>query len=55
MSLLLIALVVASLLYGGLGYRYRDRLGAYYASGTSLLGLLVVIFLVLAFVGAIHL
>jgi hypothetical protein len=54
-SNLLIALVVVFLLFGGVGYRYRDRMGSYYGGGTSLLGLLVVIFISLAVLGAIHL
>jgi hypothetical protein len=55
MLMLLTVLVAALGLFGGVGYWYRERLGGYYASGTSLLGLLLVIFLVLVYVGAIHL
>ena len=55
MLTLLIVLIVALLLFGGLGYGYRDRWGGYYTGGTGLLGLLVVIFLVLVLVGAIKL
>ena len=52
---LLIILVVLFLLFGGIGYGYRDRWGGYYTGGTGLLGLLVVIFIILLLVGAIHL
>jgi len=55
MLTLLIILVVLFLLFGGVGYGYRDRMGSYYGGGTSLLGLLVVIFIILAVLGAIHL
>ena len=55
MQLLLIALVVAFGLFAGVGSRYRDRLGAYYASGSALLGLLVLIFIGLVLLGAIQL
>jgi hypothetical protein len=51
---LLVILVVLFLLFGGIGYGYRDRMGSYYGGGTSLLGLLVVIFIVLVLLGAIH-
>ena len=53
MLTLLIVLVVLFLLFGGIGYGYRERLGDYYGRGTSLLGLLVVILLVLYFAGAV--
>lgn len=52
---LLIVLVVLLLLFGGIGYGYRDSWGGMYTGGTGLLGLLVVIFLVLLLLGAIHL
>jgi hypothetical protein len=55
MLTLLVILVVLFLLFGGVGYGYRDRMGSYYGGGTSLLGLLVVIFIVLVMLGAIHL
>lgn len=55
MLTLLIILVVLFLLFGGIGYGYRDRWGGYYTGGTGLLGLLVVIFIILLLVGAIHL
>jgi hypothetical protein len=50
----LIVLIVLFLLFGGIGYGYRDRMGSYYGGGTSLLGLLVVIFIILVLLGAIH-
>jgi hypothetical protein len=52
---LLIFLIVLLLLFGAVGYGYRDRMGSYYGGGTSLLGLLVAIFIILAALGAIHL
>lgn len=52
---LLIVLVVLLLLFGGIGYGYRNTWGGYYSGGTGLLGALVVIFLVLLLLGAIHL
>ena len=55
MLLVLIVLVVLFLLFGGVGYGYRDRIGSYYGGGTGLLGLLVVIFIILLLLGAIHL
>lgn len=54
MLTLLIVLVVLFLLFGGVGYGYRDRWGSYYTGGTSLLGLLVVILIVLYLLGAVH-
>jgi hypothetical protein len=52
---LLIILIVLFLLFGGVGYGYRDSWGGYYTGGTSLLGLLLVIFVLLLLVNAIHL
>ena len=54
MLTLLIILIVLFLLFGGVGYGYRDRWGSYYTGGTSLLGILVVIFVILLLLGAIH-
>ena len=51
---LLIVLVVLLLLFGGVGYGYRSSWGNYYTGGTGLLGALVLIFLVLLLLGAIH-
>ena len=55
MTNLLIILVVLFLLFGGFGYGRRARWGSYYTGGTSLLGLLVAIFVVLVLLGAIKL
>jgi hypothetical protein len=52
---LLIILVVLFLLFGGVGYGYRDRWGSYYSGGTGILGALVVIFIILLLLGAIKL
>ncbi len=54
MLTLFIVLVVLFLLFGGVGYGFRDRIGGYYTGGTGLLGLLVVIFIILYLLGAIH-
>jgi hypothetical protein len=55
MLTVLIVLVLLFLLFGGFGYGYRSRLGGYYAGGTSLLGLLLAIFIVLVLLDAIKL
>jgi len=55
MLTLLIVLLIVFLLFGGFGYGRRASLGNYYTGGTSLLGLLVVIFIVLVLLGAIKL
>jgi hypothetical protein len=54
MLTLLIALIVLLVLFGGVGYGYRDRWGGYYTGGTSLLGLIVVVLLVLFVLGALR-
>jgi hypothetical protein len=54
MLTLLIALIVLLVLFGGVGYGYRDRWGGYYTGGTSLLGLIVVVLLVLWLIGALR-
>lgn len=54
MLTLLTILIVLFLLFGGIGYGYRDSWGSYYTGGTSLLGILVVIFVILLLLGAIH-
>jgi hypothetical protein len=51
---LLIVLIAILVLFGGFGYSRRDAWGNYYTGGTSLLGLLVVIFLVLLLLGVIR-
>jgi hypothetical protein len=52
---LLIVLVVLFLLFGGVGYGYRDRLGSSYTGGTGLLGAIVLIFLLLLLLNVIKL
>jgi hypothetical protein len=52
---LLIILIVLFLLFGGIGYGYRDRWGGYYTGGTSLLGVLVLLFIILVLLGVINL
>jgi hypothetical protein len=54
MLTLLIAAIVLLVLFGGLGYGYRDRWGGYYTGGTGLLGLIVVVLLVLWLIGALR-
>jgi len=51
--LILIALIVLLLLFGGIGYGYRSSWGNYYGGGLGLLGTLLVIVLVLWLLGAI--
>jgi hypothetical protein len=51
--LILIALIVLLLLFGGVGYGYRASWGNYYGGGLGLLGLIVVVALVLWLIGAI--
>jgi hypothetical protein len=51
--LILLALIVLLLLFGGIGYGYRSSWGNYYGGGLGLIGLLVVIVLVLWLLGAI--
>jgi hypothetical protein len=51
--LILIAVVVLLLLFGGVGYGYRGSWGNYYGGGLGLLGTLLVIVLVLWLLGAI--
>lgn len=50
---LLIILVIALLLFGGVGYGYRSTWGNYYTGGTGLLGALVLLLLILFLIGAI--
>jgi hypothetical protein len=50
---LLIVLIVVLLLFGGLGYGYRDRWGGYYTGGTGLLGGLVLLLLILFLLGVL--
>jgi uncharacterized membrane protein len=48
----IIILAVVLLLFGGVGYGYRDSWGNYYGSGVGLIGLiLIVIFIIWALGG----
>jgi hypothetical protein len=51
--LILLALIVLLLLFGGIGYGYRGSWGGYYTGGLGVIGLLVVIVLVLWLLGAL--
>jgi hypothetical protein len=44
---LLIAIVVLLLLFGGLGYGYRDRWGGYYGGGVGLIGLILIVLFII--------
>lgn len=44
---LIIGIVVLLLLFGGLGYGYRDRYGGYYGGGVSLIGLVLLVLFVI--------
>jgi hypothetical protein len=50
---LLIVLIIALLLFGGIGYGYRSSWGNYYTGGTGLLGAVVVILIILFLLGAL--
>jgi Protein of unknown function (DUF3309) len=51
--LILVGLIVLLLLFGGIGWGYRDSWGNYYGGGLGLLGTLLVIVLILWLLGAI--
>ncbi len=52
MLMWIIILAVVLLLFGGVGYGYRDSWGNYYGSGVGLIGLiLIVIFIIWALGG----
>ena len=51
---LLIILIIALLLFGGIGYGYRSSWGNYYAGGTGLLGALVLILIILFLLGVLR-
>jgi hypothetical protein len=44
---LIIIVAVLLLLFGGLGYSYRDRWGSYYDGGVGLVGLVLVVLFVI--------
>ncbi|MGH2457089.1 MAG: DUF3309 family protein [Candidatus Limnocylindria bacterium] len=44
---LIVIIAVLLLLFGGLGYSYRDRWGNYYGGGVSLIGLILVVLFIL--------
>jgi hypothetical protein len=44
---LIVGIVVLLLLFGGLGYGYRDRWGNYYGGGVSLIGLVLLVLFVI--------
>jgi flagellar basal body-associated protein FliL len=50
---LLIAVVVILLLFGGVGYGYRDQWGGYYGGGVGLIGLILIILIVLFLLGVL--
>ncbi|HLY35542.1 MAG TPA: DUF3309 domain-containing protein [Candidatus Limnocylindria bacterium] len=47
----IIALVVLLLLFGGIGYGYRDSWGGYYSGGTGIIGLILIIVFVIWLIG----
>jgi len=51
MLIWIIALVVLLLLFGGIGYGYRDSWGGYYSGGTGIIGLILIIVLVIWLIG----
>jgi hypothetical protein len=51
MLIWIIALVVLLLLFGGVGYGYRDTWGGYYSGGTGLLGLILIIVFIIWLIG----
>jgi hypothetical protein len=44
---ILIAVLVLLLLFGGVGYGYRDRWGGYYGGGTGLIGLILIVLFII--------
>lgn len=51
---LLIVVLILFLLFGGVGYGYRDRIGSgYYGGGVGVLGTILIILVLLWLIGAI--
>jgi hypothetical protein len=50
---LLIILIIALVLFGGIGYGYRSSWGNYYTGGTGVLGALVLLLVVLFLLGVL--
>jgi hypothetical protein len=51
MLIWVIALVVLLLLFGGVGYGYRDTWCGYYSGGTGLIGLILIIVFIIWLIG----
>jgi hypothetical protein len=51
---LIVVVIVVLLLFGGIGYEYRDRFAAGYNGGVSLIGLLLIILVVLFLLGVLR-
>ncbi len=47
----IIVIAVILLLFGGVGYGYRDSWGNYYGGGVSLIGLILIIVFVIWLIG----
>lgn len=47
----IIVIAVVLLLFGGIGYGYRDRWGGYYSGGTGLIGLILIIVFIIWLIG----
>lgn len=47
----IIVLAVVLLLFGGVGYGYRDTWGGYYSGGTGLIGLILIIVFIIWLIG----
>ena len=47
----IIVIAVVLLLFGGIGYGYRDTWGGYYSGGTGLIGLILIIVFIIWLIG----
>jgi hypothetical protein len=47
----IIVIAVVLLLFGGVGYGYRDTWGGYYSGGTGLIGLILIIVFIIWLIG----